>query len=172
MEIQETAPRFAFFTEEKDREFLREAMREGEKARSGGDNPFGAILVDDEGNILLRQGNCERTQHDRTAHAEAVLARRASQTYEPEFLWNCTLYTGFEPCAMCTGAAYWANIGRIVYAVSEADLLEETGANEINPTFNLNCRAVLSHGQKEVVVRGPFLDLKAEAEATQAGFWE
>lgn len=172
MEIKDTAERFAFFTPEKDRELLRVAIAEGVKARESGNNPFGAILVDNAGNILMRQGNTEISTHDRTAHAEAALARKASQAYETDFLWNCSLYTSFEPCCMCTGAIYWANIGRIVYGVSEADLLAETGNNEINPTLNLDCRTVLSRGQKEIVVRGPHLDLKAEAEASQAGFWD
>lgn len=172
MEILSSAERFGFFTREKDIEYLRAAIRAGEKARQVGNHPFGAVLVDAGGNILLEQGNIEVTEHDHTGHAETALARAASKQYEREFLWNCSLYTAFEPCAMCTGAAYWTGIGRIVYAVAEKDLLADTGAHEDNPTFDLDCRSVLRRGQKPIVVCGPYPELLEEARQSQAGYWE
>ncbi len=171
MIIRETDARFSFFTPEKDAEYLRRAIEIGIQARRGGNNPFGAVLVDGEGNILMEQGNVEVTEKDRTGHAETTLARKASHLYDRAFLWNCTLYTSFEPCCMCTGAIYWANIGRIVYAAAETALLAETGNNEHNPTFNIGCRDILEKGQKSIVVRGPVPDLAREALATHEGFW-
>ncbi|MDL2294159.1 nucleoside deaminase [Ruminococcaceae bacterium OttesenSCG-928-D13] len=172
MEIRDNAPRFSFFTRERDIEYLRAAIRAGERARAAGNHPFGAVLVDGDGNILLEQGNVEVTEHDHTGHAETALARAASKKYDRDFLWNCSLYTSFEPCAMCAGAAYWTNIGRIVYGASEHDLLADTGANDDNPTFDLDCRTVLSRGQKAMVVCGPYPEVADEARASQAGYWD
>lgn len=70
---------------------------------------------------------------------------------------------------MCTGAVYWTGIGRIVYALSEHRLLELTGDDPENPTFDLPCREVLSRGQREIEVLGPRLE--DEAAAAHAGFW-
>lgn len=154
-----------------DIELLLEANKEAEKARKAGNTPFGAVLADREGNILLRQGNEEMTTHDATAHAERVLASRASRLYSREFLWTCTLYTTFEPCCMCTGAIYWSNIGRIVYGVTEEDLLSLTGSDEKNPTFNLSSRAIIKAGQKNIEVVGPFPQLSKVIVAVQSGFW-
>ena len=83
-------------------------------ALAQGRHPFGALLLaPDHETVLAEQGNL-----DSVNHAEAVLARHAAQQYPPEFLWGCTLYTTVEPCCMCTGTAYWAHIGRIVYGMS------------------------------------------------------
>ncbi len=155
-----------------DIELLLEANRVAEEARKNGNTPFGAVLADKDGNILLRQGNEEITLHDATAHAERMLASKASQLYSKDFLWNCTLYTTFEPCCMCTGAIYWSNIGRIVYAVTEKELLEMTGDDEKNPTFNISSRTILASGQKPIKVVGPFPELRKTIVEVQSGFWK
>lgn len=56
---------------------------------------------------------------------------------------------------MCAGAIYWANIGRVVYGMTERRLLELTGSHEQNPTFDLPCREVFARGQKDIQVSGP-----------------
>jgi tRNA(Arg) A34 adenosine deaminase TadA len=106
---------------------------------------------------------------DMTAHAERVLMSRASQTYDPTFLGRCTMYSSAEPCAMCAGAAYWAGVGRVVYALSESRLRQLTGDHPENPTLDLPCRDVFAGGQRQVVVRGPMLE--AEAERLHRDAW-
>jgi tRNA(Arg) A34 adenosine deaminase TadA len=120
-------------------------------AAAHGHDPFGAVLVGPDDTILMRQGNI-----DTVRHAETELARRAAATYSPEFLWTCTLASTFEPCAMCAGTLYWANIGRLVYGVEETKLLALTGDHAENPTMSLSCRSVLGSGQKRIEVHGPF----------------
>ncbi len=138
------------------------------RAMSLGKHPFGAILVAPDGEtVLAEQGNID-TVH----HAEATLARTASLNYSAEYLWGCTLVTTFEPCAMCTGTIYWANIGRIVYGASEEALLALTGSHAANPTLNLPCREVLARGQKAVEVLGPFAALETELTAPHSDFWK
>ena len=106
-----------------DEKLLRLAFAVATKARDGGDHPFGSILADAEGNVLMQQGNGYSSEgNDRTAHAERLLASRAARAYEATFLSTCTLYTSAEPCAMCAGAIYWAGIGRVVYGQTEKDL--------------------------------------------------
>jgi tRNA(Arg) A34 adenosine deaminase TadA len=70
---------------------------------------------------------------------------------------------------MCAGAAYWAGLGGVVYALSEARLRELTGAHPENPTLDLPCREVFARGQRPVRVIGPLLEI--EAEAVHEGFW-
>jgi tRNA(Arg) A34 adenosine deaminase TadA len=135
-------------------------------AAAHGHHPFGAVLVGPDGEILARQGNI-----DTVRHAETELARRAATAYSPAFLWTCTLVSTGEPCAMCTGTLYWANIGRLVYGYEEEKLLELTGDHAENPTMNLSSRRVLSHGQKEIEVHGPFPELETELLAPHQDFW-
>ena len=80
-----------------------------------------------------------------------------------------TLYTSAEPCVMCSGAAYWAGIDRVVYALSEYRLLGLTGDHPENPTFSLPCREVFARGQRTIEVSGPHLE--DEASVVHEGFW-
>src|SRR4051812_23492505 len=97
---------------------LRAADVVARDARAHGHHPFGAVLVGPDDRILTRQGNI-----DTVRHAETELAQRAVAAYSSEFLWTCTLVPTGEPCAMCTGTLYRANIGRLVYGFDEAKLL-------------------------------------------------
>jgi tRNA(Arg) A34 adenosine deaminase TadA len=168
----EMGSRFKNFTREKDIHYLKKAVEVSEKAINSGNNPFGAILVDMDGNILMEQSNVEVTEKECTGHAETTLVRKASAKYDRETLWNCTLYTTVEPCVMCTGAIYWANVGRIVYGIAETKLLEMTGDNPKNPTMSLPCRTVIAAGQKEIEVVGPVDEVKEDVLKVHEGFWD
>jgi tRNA(Arg) A34 adenosine deaminase TadA len=149
---------------------LRRAFDLARQSRSRGDHPFGALLSDADGTVLMEQGNGIAEQGgDMTAHAERLLASRASRVYSPMFLASCTLYTSAEPCAMCAGAIYWAGIGQVVYGQSEKSLKAATGNHPENPTLDLPCRTVFAAGQRRVAVIGPLLE--QEAAALQDDFW-
>ena len=149
--------------------FLRIAIQQAKEARKDGNHPFGAILVDSKGNILLSAKNTVNTEHDATGHAEMNLMRKASKEYDREFLQACTIYSSTEPCAMCSGAIYWAGVGRLVYGLSEAELYKLTGDNPENMTMRLPCREVFARGQEQVSVIGPLLE--DEAAEVHKGFW-
>ncbi len=158
----------------RDIELMYEAARVATESRAGGNHPFGALLADKDGNILLEQENEVVSEHNDCGHAETMLLMRASKKYERDFLKECTLYTTIEPCAMCTGALYWANVGRLVFALSEEDLLSLTGSNEENPTFSLPSRDVINKGQKDIIVVGPIDDkeLSNRIVKDHLGFWD
>lgn len=152
-----------------DEKYLRVAFAVAARSRENGDHPFGAILVDAAGTVLMESCNGFSSEGgDRTAHAERLLASRA-KIYDGKVLAACTLYSSAEPCAMCAGAIYWSGIGRLVYGQSEADLKKSTGNHPENPTLALPCRTVFAAGQRSVEVVGPMLE--AEAAALQDAFW-
>jgi tRNA(Arg) A34 adenosine deaminase TadA len=154
-----------------DERLLREAFKVAEAARAGGDHPFGSILADKAGNVLRLQGNGYSSEGgDRTAHAEKLLASWAAKNLSLEQLQDCTLYTSAEPCAMCSGAIYWAGIGRVVFGQTERDLKAQTGAHEENPTLDLPCHIVFDAGQRPTEIIGPLL--ADEAARLQADFWK
>lgn len=152
--------------------YLKRANEVAKEARRSGNTPFGALLVGPDGNILMEQGNAEGDLHDATAHAERVLASRASRKYEKDFLRGCTLVSTCEPCPMCTGAIYWSNIGRIVFGITERQLLDMTGSDDKNPTFSMGASAVLEAGQKDIELIGPVAEAEAEIAETHEGFWD
>ncbi len=156
---------------ETDARYLRLAFEVAARAREDGNLPFGCVVVDEAGKVLIEQGNLAlRPARDPTAHAEAVAAGRAARRYEPHLLAGFTLYSSAEPCAMCAGAIYWAGIGRVVYGLTEQDLKDMTGDHPDNPTMDLPCRTVLASGQRSVEVLGPCL--VGEALAVFDGYWK
>ena len=149
---------------------LRRTFAVARQARERGDHPFGAILVGPDGKVLLERGNGFSSEgRDMTAHAERLVASRASRDFGAAFLARCTLYSSAEPCAMCAGAIYWAGIGRVVYGQTEKSLKAVTGAHSENPTLDLPCRIVFAAGQRPVEIIGPLL--ADESAALQEGFW-
>ena len=155
---------------ERDAHFLRQSFVVARRAISHGNHPFGAVLVDADGKVLIEAENRYMPGHDGTAHAERLLATQACTTLPAEILKGATLYSSAEPCAMCAGAIYWAGIGRLVYALSEHRLRKLTGNHPENPTLNLPCRDVFASGQRATEVVGPLLE--DEAAADHAGVWD
>jgi tRNA(Arg) A34 adenosine deaminase TadA len=153
----------------RDEALLRRAIEVARRARRGGSHPFGAILVDESGAVLLEQENGFLPHRDMTAHAERLLATEASQRFGAQRLRACTVYTSTEPCAMCAAAMYWAGVGRVVYGLPEERLKEFTGDDPENPTLELPCRVVFAAGQRAVEVTGPLLE--QEAAAVHEGAW-
>jgi tRNA(Arg) A34 adenosine deaminase TadA len=154
---------------ELDEHFLRRSFDVARRAMTHGNHPFGAILVDQNRNVLIEAENGYMPAHDGTAHAERLLATEACWTFSADILRKATLYSSAEPCAMCAGAIYWAGIGRVVYGLSEHRLRGVTGNHPENPTLDLPCREVFRSGQRATEVLGPLLE--DEAEALHQGVW-
>ena len=148
--------------------FIRIALDVARKARNNGNHPFGAILIDQHGHILLEAENTVVTENDVTGHAETNLMRLASKKYSADFLANCTLYTSTEPCPMCSGAIFWANVRQVVYGLSEESLYEMTGGDS-QEIICLPCREIFAKGYKPIEVVGPVLE--EEAKKVHEGFW-
>jgi tRNA(Arg) A34 adenosine deaminase TadA len=155
---------------ERDELFLRRSFDVGRRAMTHGNHPFGAVLVDAGGNVLMEAENGYMPSHDGTAHAERLLCTQACTTFSPDILAGSTLYSSAEPCAMCAGALYWAGIGRLVYGLSEQRLRDFTGNHPENPTLDMPCRDVLATGQRSIDVVGPLLE--DEAAALHVGVWD
>jgi tRNA(Arg) A34 adenosine deaminase TadA len=127
---------------ELDTHFLRRSFDVARRAMTHGNHPFGALLVDQSGTVLIEAENGYMPSHDGTAHAERLLATQACSSVAPHILHSATLYSSAELCAMCAGAIYWAGIGRLVYGLSEHRLRDLTGNHPENPTLNLPCRDI------------------------------
>ena len=94
------------------------AIDQARLARAAGNHPFGAVLADADGTVVLSAQNTVVTDSDVTGHAESNLVRLASTTLGRD-LRGYALYTSTEPCAMCAGAIYWAGISKVVFALAE-----------------------------------------------------
>ncbi|KAK3237759.1 hypothetical protein CYMTET_52189 [Cymbomonas tetramitiformis] len=144
---------------------MRSALEEARLAVAANNHPFGAVLCDAEGKVLLAAQNTVVTDKDPTCHAETNLVRSACRTLDPKSMAQMTLVTSTEPCPMCSGAIYWAGIGRVVYACSGKKLGQISGEE-----LDIPCGQVFSSGRlHSVEVEGPVL--AAEAEEMHTRFW-
>jgi tRNA(Arg) A34 adenosine deaminase TadA len=134
---------------------MTEALRLARGAARGGNQPFGALLVIN-GNVVLEAINTVHTDQDITCHAEMNLVRDAVHEFDPAVLDRAILYTSTEPCVMCAGAIYWANIGTVVFGCSHEALAERA-----HPTLHISGTEVFERAVREVTVIGPFLEEEA-----------
>ena len=98
--------------------FMKEALKEAQKAYDLDEVPVGAIIVCDN-QIIARAHNYSERLNDATAHAEMQAYTIASDVLGGKYLNNCTLYVTLEPCIMCAGAGFWTQIQRIVFGASD-----------------------------------------------------
>jgi tRNA(Arg) A34 adenosine deaminase TadA len=153
-----------------DERHLLAAIELARRAREHGNHPFGALLVDEDGNVVLEAENTVLTERDVTGHAETNLMRLASSRFDADFLGTCTLYTSTEPCPMCAGAIYWGNVRRVVFALSQQEMRRISGGDPENFQLELTSREVFARGDHDVEVIGP--DLLEQARAVHDGFWD
>ncbi len=147
---------------------LRLAIEVSERARAHGNHPFGAILVDSAGGVVAEAENTVSAERDVTAHAETNLVRIAGARWTPDELASHTLYSSCEPCAMCSGAIFWAGIGRIVFALSVEGLMSFFSNRPDAPIHGMGSRRLLTAADG-IEVLGPALE--EEAAKAHAGFW-
>ena len=98
--------------------FMNEALKEAKIALEKDEVPIGAVVVC-ENRIIARAHNLTETLNDVTAHAEMQAFTAASGYLGGKYLDECTLYVTIEPCVMCAGAAFWAQLGTLVYGASD-----------------------------------------------------
>ncbi len=101
-----------------DEHFMREALKEAQKAFIADEIPVGAVVVCNK-QIIARAHNLTERLNDATAHAEMQAFTSAENYLGSKYLNECTLYVTLEPCVMCAGAAFWTQIGEVVYGAKD-----------------------------------------------------
>jgi tRNA(adenine34) deaminase len=121
-----------------DEYFMREALKEAQKAFEIDEVPVGAVIVCNN-RIIARAHNQTEKLTDATAHAEMLATTAAANYLGSKYLTECTLYVTLEPCVMCAGALHWVQLQKLVY-----------GATDIQRGYSLVKSTVL-HPKTEVV---------------------
>lgn len=133
-----------------DEYFMREALRQAEKAYAADEVPVGAIVMR-EGKIIARAHNQVELLKDATAHAEMLALTQAEAAVGDWRLMDCDLYVTKEPCAMCAGAIVHTRIRRVIFGC--ADPSAGAAGSIMNllqmPTFNHRCEITSCVLQKE-----------------------
>jgi len=157
---------------------MKIAIEESKNASLNQCMPFGAVLADENGTIVLKAQNGSQASGKRggtgdvTRHAEMELVRKASSMFTREERCKYTVYTSTEPCVMCAGAIYWGGFSRVVYGCSslrlEKDLSGPGG-------FDIDIRSLYGpfarEGIRKIEVIGPLLEDEALEAHARSGVW-
>jgi tRNA(adenine34) deaminase len=98
--------------------YMQQALAQARMAFEAGEIPVGAVIVCDN-RIIAKAHNQTEQLTDVTAHAEILAITAASAYLGSKYLQDCSLFVTLEPCVMCAGALFWAQIGRVVYGASD-----------------------------------------------------
>ena len=141
---------------------LSHCIELAERALEAGDQPFGSLLVDQDGTVLFTARN-RVGGGDHTRHPEFEIARWAAEHLPPERRARATVYTSGEHCPMCAAAHAWVGLGRIVYASSGEQLRawRAEWGQPPSPVAGLSIQQVAP----DVPVEGPVPDLAEQVRA-------
>jgi tRNA(adenine34) deaminase len=98
--------------------FMKEAYKEALIAYKENEIPVGAVVVCNN-KIIARGHNQTEALNDVTAHAEMIALTSASNHLGSKYLNECDLYVTLEPCVMCAGAIFWAQLRSLIYGTSD-----------------------------------------------------
>jgi len=148
-----------------DEYFMREALRQGQKAYAAGEVPVGAVVVRED-KIIGRAHNQVELLKDATAHAEMLALTQAEAAIGDWRLTDCDLYVTKEPCAMCAGALVHTRIRRVIFGC--ADPSAGAAGSIVNllqmQSFNHRCQVTPGVLQKEcaAILQGFFRQRREE----------
>jgi tRNA(adenine34) deaminase len=133
-----------------DEYFMREALRQAQKAYATDEVPVGAVVVR-EGKIIARAYNQVELLKDATAHAEMLALTQAEAAVGDWRLTDCDLYVTKEPCAMCAGAVVHTRIRRVIFGCADASAGAVRSMMNLlqMPTLNHRCEITSGVLQKE-----------------------
>jgi tRNA(adenine34) deaminase len=133
-----------------DDHFMREALRQAQKAYAAHEVPVGAVIVR-EGKIIARAHNQVELLKDATAHAEMLALTQAEAAVGDWRLTDCDLYVTKEPCSMCAGALVHTRVRRVIFGCTDPSAGAAGSVLNLLQMQSLNHRCEITSGvlQKE-----------------------
>jgi tRNA(adenine34) deaminase len=125
---------------------MRRALELAREAGDAGDVPVGAVLLDESGDIVAENRNRREELRDPIAHAEMLVLSARAREIGDWRLNGHTLVVTLEPCVMCSGAAVWARLDRIVYGAADPKAGGAWSLYNIPQDRRLNHRIEMAEG--------------------------
>src|SRR5947208_288514 len=147
-----------------DEYFMREALRQANKAYDANEVPVGAVVVR-AGKIIARAYNQVELLRDATAHAEMLALTQAEEVVGDWRLGDCTLYVTKEPCPMCAGAIVHVRLARVVFGVADPKGGAAGSALNLLQFPTLNHQSAITSGVRESECRALLQSFFAEQRA-------
>jgi len=143
--------------------FMKEALKEAQKAYEKLEVPVGCVVVKD-GKIIARAHNLKETKYDTTKHAEILAIQKASKKLQSWRLIDCEMYVTLEPCSMCAGAIINSRIKKVYIGALD----KKTGAcgsvlnlfNDYKFNHNVDLEIGIMEKECENVLKNFFKELR------------
>ena len=135
-----------------DNSFLKEAFKLARESKDKGLRPFGAILVDNNFNIVMKTYDMRDVIYDPTAHPEIYLISTYCKQKKKLNLAGYTLYSNIEPCSMCSGAIRSSRISKVVFSVPQSILRKYSGGKTV-----IDSKDILNFSRGQIEIKGSLL---------------
>lgn len=129
-----------------DRHWMQQAYQQAILAQSAGEVPVGAVLINQNNELIGVGRNTLQNSYDPSGHAEINAIRQASQLVKNHRLLDTTLYVTLEPCAMCSGLIVHTRIKRLVYATRDLKAGAAGSVFNLLQGYPLNHKVVIDEG--------------------------
>lgn len=132
---------------------LRLSFTHATEAGEDGNDPFGALIINEDQEIISAARNTTTDEGSETCHAEINAIAGAEAKRGKRSLDGCTIISSAEPCPMCASAIIWSGLNRVIYGVSIKSLIY-MGVDQIN----IPCRDIFKASDRTISVTGPRLE--------------
>ena len=139
--------------------FMKEALKEAQKAYGKLEIPVGAIIVKDE-KIIARAHNLKETKQLAIAHAEILAIQKANKKLNNWRLLDCDMYITLEPCQMCMGAIISSRIKNIYIGTLDPKKQEQINIEEYREKHGVNIEVGIMRQESEYILKEFFKNLR------------
>ena len=143
--------------------FMKEALKEAQKAYDKLEVPVGCVIVKD-GKIIARAHNLKETKKDTTKHAEIIAIEKASKKIDAWRLLDCDMYVTLEPCSMCAGAIINSRIRNLYIGTMDKKTGAAGSVLNLFDDFTFNHKVTVETGilqaQCEKILKDFFKELR------------
>lgn len=139
--------------------WMKEALKEAEKAYGKLEIPVGAVIVK-EGKIIARAHNLKETKQTATAHAEILAIGKANKKLNNWRLLDCDIYVTLEPCEMCMGAIISSRIKNIYIGTLDPKKEEKLDIKKYEEKYGVKIETGIMQKESEYILKNFFKDLR------------
>jgi len=139
--------------------FMKEALKEAQKAYGKLEIPVGAVIVKDN-KILARAHNLKETKQSAIAHAEILAIQKANKKLNNWRLLDCDLYVTLEPCEMCMGAIIASRIKNVYIGTLDPKKEEKIDVEKYNEKYGMNIQFGIMQEENENILKDFFINLR------------
>ncbi len=142
-----------------EQKFMKEALKEAQKAYDKLEIPVGAVIVKN-GKIISRAHNLKETKQTAIAHAEILAIQKANKKLNNWRLTDCDIYVTLEPCDMCMGAILSSRIKNIYIGTLDPKKKEKIDINRYKEEYATNIEYGIMQEKSEEILKNFFKDLR------------